>query len=313
MDMARMTNSSFKGAITAEASMVLPIIVICILPFIFVFRMLLFQIVLENGVDECVKQMAIEMYLLERISVLPQYNDEKENIEIDQSKAEQLQKVIEEYASFFSEEEWNDRLQEWGYELAGEILFKQRLQKWLEKENLSEWGVEEEWDGIEVTESDFLYEKENHHFLISGTVSYEWEKVSSIWKPERVMIRRVYHCFVGENISMYDPDGKTEYSDEETVYCIGSGTKYHSVDCYLINKDVYTSTKGQAEMAGKQPCERCDPVNLITVYQTGGGDHYHTQNCSYLNPKVTLLTREEALRLGYTGCGLCWGGEKYFS
>ena len=312
MNMAHMISNSVKGSVTTEASIIIPIMIICLLPFIYLFRMLLCQMVMEQGLDECLKQMATEMYVLERISILPEHSQEMEKTEFDQTKVEQLQELIDQYTFFFEEESWKDILQEWGYELAGEMLLKQRLQNWLEAENLNAWGVENGWVGINVTKSDFLYEEEGHQYLIKGTISFKWKTLFSFWRPEEETIQRVYHCFVGEESEMYE-EGKDEEGNDQVVYRIGKGTKYHSDRCYLINKNVYTSTRSQAEMNGKKPCERCSPNNAITIYQTEGGEHYHAAGCSYINPEVIPIEKEEATRLGYTGCGLCQEENHYFS
>ena len=309
--MALMTNRSLKGAMTVEASIILPIVIICILPFIYLFRMLQFQIVLEKGIDECLKHMAIEMYILERVSMMPECKEEEET-EIETSKIEQIEILMDQYTDFFEEEGWKDMLQEWGYELVGELLFQERLEEWLEAEQLDAWGVQDGWLGIIVSESDFLYTEDGHHDLIKGAVTFEWESMFSFWKPKSVTVQRVYHCFVGEN-------GSSKVENEENthnnivVYRIGNGMKYHCSGCYLISKNVYTSTKSMAEKNGKQACGRCEPHNAITVYQTKGGEHYHMENCSYLNPDVAALSLEEAIRFGYTECGLCWEGNQYFS
>ena len=309
--MVRMSNRNLKASLTVEASLVLPMVVICILPFLYLFRMLLFQVVLEKGIDECMKQMAIEMYVLERVSILPEYSDEEEK-EIEQSKMEQLEALIDEYTAFFEEDGWKEKIEEWGYELAGELLFQEKLEGWLETEKLDAWGVQGGWSGISVSKSDFLYAEEGHHYLIKGAVTFEWEKLFSFWQPKSVTVQRVYHCFVGEKTASLEQN-EEENTNGVLVYRIGNGTKYHSSGCYLISKNVYTTTRSNAEKTGKEPCERCEPDQAITVYQTKGGEHYHMENCSYLNPNVTSLLLEEAIRLGYTGCGLCQGESRYFS
>lgn len=301
-----------KGSITVEASLVVPIVVFCILPFIYLFRMLLFQMVMEKGVDECVKQMAVEMYVLERISILPECDEEEEK-EIEQTKVEQVEKIIEEYTAFFEDERWKEEFQEWGYELAGELLLREKLQAWLETEKLSAWGVKDEWSGISVSESDFLYTEDGHHYLIKGAVSFEWMTPFSFWKPKTISVQRVYHCFVGEDWAIAKEEGEEGDNNDRVVCLIGNGTKYHSSSCYLINKNVYTSTRSSAEKGGKQPCGRCKPYGSITVYQTKGGGHYHMEKCSYLNPDVISMKWEKAVGLGYTGCGLCQEENRYFS
>ena len=310
--MERMIHKRIKGAVTAESSLVVPVMILCILPFLYLFRMLLFQMVLEKGVDECIRQMAIEMYVLERVSILPE-GAEKEGNDLEQSKVDQVEKLIEEYTSFFEEDVWKDKLEEWGYELAGESLFRMRLQDWMEAENLSAWGVKNAWDGISVSESDFFYTEEDHHYLLKGSVTFEWESWFAFWEPNSITIQRVYHCFMGEN-SRQDPMEEEEAATEDIlVYRIGNGTKYHSSGCYLIHKHIYTTTRNAAKQGGKQSCERCKPEDVATVYLTKGGEHYHRSQCSYLNPNVSAMRLEEAVQYGYIGCGLCQGGDRYFS
>ena len=293
--------------------MIFPVMVICLLPFLYLFRMLLCQMILEKGLDECLKQISIEMYVLERASILPENVPEEEEGKIELSKLEQFQIVMKQYTDFFEEEGWKEEVQEWGYDLVGEILLKQKLQRWLENENLNIWGIRNGWNGIQMLDSSFLYEEDGHHYLLKGVLAIQWNSLFSFWTPKRVTIQRVYHGFVGENNDVNEESENKEETENSTVYRIGEGNKYHNEDCFLIQKDVYASTKQQSETEGREACIRCSPENLVTVYQTKGGEHYHTKHCTYLNPTITVLNIEEAIQLGYTGCRLCQEENQYFS
>ena len=308
-----MGDERLKGSMTVEASIIIPLVVICILPFIYLFRMLLFQLILEKGLDECVKEMAAEIYVLERISVMPEYSDEEEKAEVKRNELEQMQALIDEYTALLEEEGWKEKTEELGFELLGELLLEQKLKNWLKSENLNAWGVENGWGSVSVGKSDFFYSQEGHHYLIKGAVSFNWKKLFSFWNTDTVTLQRVYHSFVGEEANQKGGGEETEDESFEMVYRIGDGTRYHKASCYLICKNVYTITKSDAEKTGCSPCDRCKPQNEVTVYKTSGGDHYHTDSCSYLYPEVTSLTLEEAISLGYRGCGICQGENNYFS
>ncbi len=305
-------NKPLKGSMTVEASVIIPIVVICILPFIYLFRMLLFQVVLEKTLDECMREMAAEVYILERISIMPEYIDE-ERTEVERNQLEQIQNLIDEYTALLDDEGWKRKLEEMGFELLGELLLEQKIKQRLENENLETWGVVNGWDGISVGESDFFYSKEEHHYLLKGVITYEWKRLFSFWNPETVVMQRVYHSFVGEETTQNEESDNEENEKNEMVYLIGSGTRYHKSSCYLICKNAYATAKSGAEQAGSKPCERCKPQNEVTVYKTSGGDHYHTAICRYLYPDITSLLMEEAIQRGYSGCRICQGENNYFS
>ena len=293
--------------------MVMPLVVICILPFVFLLRMLLFQMIMENAVDSCMREMAAELYILDRISIMPEY-EEEETVSVDANQLEQIKALVNEYTGLFEDEQWKEKLEAEGYELLGELLLRQRLEKWMQAEDLEEWGVKGGWSGVELGKSEFFYFKEDHHHLLKAIVEFDWENQFAFWDPATVSIQRVYHTFVREEgYGSADSEEEEVSSDSIIVYRIGQGNRYHSANCYLIQKNIFTSTKSNAEKAGMLACERCKPTEQVTVYRTSGGTHYHTNDCSYLHPDLSSLTLEEALNKGYSGCGICQGGSDYFS
>ncbi len=305
-------NKFLRGSMTVEASIIIPIVIICILPFIYLFRMLLFQMIMEKNLDECMKEMATEVYILERISVMPEYFDE-EPIEVEENQLEQIQGLIDEYTALFEDEGWKKKLEEMGVELLGKLVLEQKIKKRLENENLETWGVANGWKGVSLWESDFFYSQEEHHYLLKGRISFEWKTPYSFWYPETVMMQRVYHSFIGEETGQYEEDENEETEKNERVYLIGSGTRYHKSSCYLICKNTYATTKSSAEQTGSIPCDRCKPQSEVTVYKTSGGEHYHTETCSYLYPNITSVLLEEAIQMGYSGCRICQEENDYFS
>ncbi len=313
MDMEQGGNRTLTGSITVEASIVMPIVIICILPFIYLFRMLLFQMVVEKSLDECLREMAAEVYILERISIMPEYDAKTETQDVDKIQMEQIETLVEEYTALLDKEEWKKKLEEMGFELLGELLLEQKLKKQLGNENLEAWGVAEGWNGVSFLKSEFFYSEEGHHYLLKGAVNFKWNKMFSFWDPKTVNVTRVYHAFVGEEIQYNENNEDIESEKSEMVYLIGNGTRYHRSNCYLICKDTFATTKSGAEQTGSKPCGRCNPQNEMTVYKTNGGEHYHTDTCSYLYPDVTSIPQEEAIQLGYSGCGICHGENGYFS
>ena len=314
MDMGWSENRRLKGSMTVEAAIVMPVVIICILPFIYLFRMLLFQTIMEKSLDECMREMASEIYILERISIMPEYDAEDEVQEgVDEDQLEQIKALIEEYTALWEEDGWKKKLEEMGFEILGELLLEQKLKNWLKNENLEVWGIAGGWSGVSVSKSDFFYVKEEHHYLLKGAVSFSWKKIFSFWNPNEVTVSRVYHAFVGEKAWQNTSVEDKENEKNEMIYLIGNGTKYHKANCYLICKDTFAMTKNGAEQSGSKPCERCNPQNEATVYKTVGGEHYHTNTCSYLYPNITSLPLEEAIQMGYSECGICQGEDGYFS
>jgi hypothetical protein len=100
--------------------------------------------------------------------------------------------------------------------------------------------------------------------------------------------------------------------DSAVYYRIGNGTKYHSLDCYLIMKDVSAVTVSKARNDGYKPCERCRASGEI-VYVTSRGEHYHSQNCPSLFPDVHALSAEELAGGRYSPCALCQTEGGWFS
>ncbi len=306
-------NKHFQGSMTVEAAIIIPVAVMCILPFIYLFRILLFQMIMEKSLDECMREIATEIYILDRISVMPEYDEEDEAADVERDQLEQIQALIDEYTALLEDEGWKKKLEEMGFELLGEWLLEQKMKSRLENENLEAWGVADGWNGISFWKSEFLYLQDGHHYLIKGVISWEWQSMFSFWNPEAVNVTRVYHSFVGEESEQNDDEQQVENEKTEVVYLIGSGTRYHKSNCYLICKNTYATTKNSAEQIGSKPCDRCNPQNDVTVYKTSGGEHYHTGSCSYLYPDTTSMLLEEAIAMGYSGCRICQGENGYFS
>ena len=303
-----------NGSITVEASLVFPIVVMVIIPFLFLFRALILYSILEDGLDICLRKMASEMYILERLSVMPAYADQEEEKEIEEGQLQQVKKLVNLYTRFTEEDGWKEILEEKGFDLAGQILLKQQLKEQLAQEDLEQWGVQNGWQGLSMNDSRFLYLQEGHRHLIKGAISFEWNFSFGFWKPPKVQIERIFRCFVGEDdVGKNDSSEGGQEAEKTTVYRIGQGKHYHRLSCYLIQKNVFSTTRKRAEADGQTPCMRCKPEENITVYRTSGGEHYHTDSCTYLYPNISAMTLEEALQKGFTGCGICQGEKEYFS
>lgn len=299
-------SKKLSGGMTAEAAIVFPVVVMVILPFLYLFQMLLVQSWLEDTLDRCLRQMATEVYVLERLAMLPEEISE-DTSSFEDGQMRELDQLLEQYSWLLDEEAIQDRLEAAGINLAGQWLLKNRMEDWLAEEDLAQWGVENGWQGISALKSEFFVTREEHQHLLCAQLTFDWAFPIRFWKSGQAQIRRVYHAFIGE-------EGNSGYEEEiqepsdQIVYRIGQGIRYHRLSCYLIRKTVMATTVYQAQQAGLQPCQRCHPEKAVTVYRTDGGEHYHLQSCTYLYPNLTAITLEEALQAGYTECELCRKG-----
>lgn len=308
-------NKNLTGTLTVEAALIFPWVIAAILPFLYLLQMLAIQNMLEIGLEEALREIAAEAYILERTSILPAKDETEDNRQtVDEKEIQALEELKLRYTAFLEEDGWKESIKEEGVHIAGRYLLKEKLQEYFQGENLGKWGIMNGWDGISLSESEFFYTKMGRRGLIKGVISFRWKIELPFWNNPYAKICRVYHTFIGEDKAYgNESTGSTESDSQVIVYCIGAGTHYHSLGCYLIQKNVFMQLKTEAQKEGKEACQRCHAEQEMTVYSTVGGMHYHTKECSYLYPDLKPVLLDEARKRGYTGCKLCQGGEDYFS
>ncbi len=302
------------GSMVLEAALVFPWLIAVILPFLYLVYGLVIQNMLEVGLEQGLREIAVESYLLERLSMLPAQSEREEEVApTEPEEVQELEGILTRYKALKDPENMKEILEEEVINIAGRYLLKEKVKDYIQEEKLHQWGILNGWDGISFVESRFFYSKEGRKRLIKGVISFEWNIDLPFWSLPSVKIERVYHTFVGEDTNFGQEKTEGSAALENLVYRIGQGIHYHSLDCYLIQKDIISQVRQQAQREGRKSCERCSPQQKVIVYMTSKGERYHTKECTYLYPQLSSMHMEEALERGYTGCGLCQEGKGNFS
>ena len=301
-----------EGSFTVEAAILVPFVVLILLPFLYLFRMTLFYGMMEQKVQNELSRLAAMSYMLKAAEMQPDDTRKKKyQVEDQDSKEAEYDNAMEWIGSMFSSESFEETEEDLFLDTAGQLYLWMMLQEDLSSEDLSAWGVEGGWGGISFDESRFFYKDSGHGQLMKAVVSIEWQSPVSFWSPDPGRIIRVTHAFMGEKDTASASWKAAEAPlDDEMVYRIGEGEKYHSKDCFLIDKQVYSLSKSEAENKGLLSCSLCGGGNgeNQAVYATPGGLCYHGAGCSVIFPDLQELTLEEAEAQGLQPCGLCYGG-----
>lgn len=293
-----------RGSMVVEAALIFPWVIAVILPFIYLLYGLLIQSILEAALDKGLREMAVEAYVLERLLILPEQNAaEADKVPIEAEEVQELKGVLEKYMALRDLDSGKEMLEAEALNIAGQYLLKKKLKNHIQEEQLERWGILDGWQGISFSESQFFYTKDGRKRLIRGVISFKWNIVLPFWRLPDAKIERVYHTFVGED-ARFEQEKAENASTETIVYRIGQGAHYHSLECYLIQKDIVAQVRQQAQGEGREACERCHPQQEVIVYMTIKGEHYHRQGCAYLYPQLSSMRIEEALQQGYTGLSL---------
>lgn len=302
-----------KGSLTVEASLVMPIVIILILPFLFLLRMLFVQEIVEEALQNSLQKIATESYLLDRIGLIPEGAlEETADVAVEQSMVDEMKEILNKFEKIFDADTWQDLIEDTMVQLAGQWLLKEELRRHLAEVDLEKLGIQDGFNGLAVGGSRFFYTEDGHHNLLQGVVYFRWTTSFEFWNMDTGELRLTLHSFTGEKSMKADDLTGEETVGDITVYSIGNGQRYHSLDCYLIQKDASAKTATQAEAVGQEPCTRCNPQGESVVYSTRGGEHYHRKTCTYLYPQLNALSLQEAVERGYTACELCQSGESYF-
>lgn len=172
-------------------------------------------------------------------------------------------------------------------------------------------GVTGGISGLNFAGAKLFYADSGHGALIKLKVSYRPDLLGGgLLTVNEISISVTVHAFLGEN--PFEAELTEEEEDEEKVYRIGNGEHYHKADCYLIDKEIHELSLWEAQEQGYTACKRCKAYESTTVWVTSGGEAYHTPTCSYLFPELTAMTVEEAKELGLEECILCFTENEYF-
>ena len=305
---------SKKGSFTIEAALIFPVFIMLWVPFLYLVRYCLLYEAMQQVNHQTAMTMSTTGYLFDRaglrdiqeetvakgeVATMPDFGEAWEDtLPVLQGSLNYCQQLLNSGADLsttLGREAWKLAVNEVGKLAAGKIM-----------ESLGEtrWSVLGTDDEPQLTYSDFFYMEDTTSDWISLVmyVPVKWADPLGLFTNQTIAVSTQVRTFIG---LPWEKAGMDESETEnETYYRIGQGKKYHSLDCYLIQKDVQLISREQSEAGGYQPCGHCE-TSLEMVWVTPGGERYHAKGCSHLFPNVVELTTAEIVSGAYGPCALC--------
>ena len=321
-----------KASMTVEAALIFPLFILIWIPFLYCLKYEILYENLKQNVFHTAETLSSAGYLMDRTGLrdvqngVYQVQEQAEHSELTETASDWLEQAGE--AGYYAadllryclmileapgttgqaigREAWKTAVDE-AWKLAASAV-SERMQPesfWTELGAVS---------GPHFAYSRFFYSKSGITDLISVTayVSIQWPDPFGFFTNQRVYASVQTRAFVGDAWNYGPADDDKEENKKTTYYRISNGTHYHSLDCFLIDKDVVNMSREEAEAEGYKPCKECGGGSGM-VYVTKGGISYHVQGCRYLFPDLTPLTEEELESGLYQPCGFCQLGGDWFS
>lgn len=279
-----------RASLAVESAVLLPAVVILFALFLSAFKTTIGYMRVERALLDTVRELSGYSYLYEAfgLSAFSEVSSKEEKEVGPKLKQAAYQLAINSAAGMVAGQMMTDKLSDVDLEVYG-IRGGAR--------SLSFWGTKA------------FYARGSHKALITIKVTYQPVLLDGgdFLPLNKVTLSASSHAFLGD-----DPFQNAE-PQQETVYQIGDGQKYHSLDCFLIDKTITELYLWEATGAGYSACSYCDPWERDKVYISSGGLKYHTDTCPHLYPDLTALSLKEATEKGLEPCGLCQSDEEYFT
>ncbi len=277
-----------RASLTVEASLVFPFTVLMLALFLGVLRGFATYYAFRIAVCETADKMADYAYAYELLE-------------------DELKKQAEAQAGT-SEQEETTAPEGWLAEKAEALLLDQLLGSLAHRLVLEFLPTGFTGKEFSMSGSRFFYEQGTHRALFRITLHYQPQLLDggTVFDPAPVTISCVTHAFVGDGLRT------SEEIESAKVYRIGAGEKYHSKDCYLINKNITEMPIWEAQEAGLLPCSQCHCWESETVYVSKGGERYHAKGCAHLYAAVEELELSVAVEMGLSPCKICLGDKEWF-
>lgn len=303
-----------SGSLTVEAAIVIPFIIVIMLPFIYILRSLYVYECVRSAVHESVELLESVLYLTTYL----EKEDDEFLVEDIEGTGDQEQDGIIQYTMLM--EKINDLTGGEGIKGLLKDLGLQQVVRYLvnqitKEQNLEAWGLEGGSNRISYLKSNFFYEKDGKEdlFCVVAVYNFEFPFVKRFVRMDPVEIRCVGRAFVGKKIQDVTEAGEnTNETETKTYYRIGSGTHYHTADCYLIAKETIQLSHEMALEQGYTQCRQCSPGVAGKVVVTAGGEKFHESGCRYIHPSLTTIDEKKIQEKGYTACSICIGGGEWF-
>ena len=300
---------------TVEASILIPVAFVVILPFLFIIRTVFIYDAVQSAATDAAALMSTVFYLSEK---LPEEGELEE--EFREKAEETVQTYLPQYQDFV--ETLSGIAQETGVGLFVKNLALQQVAKYfsnhlLQGQKIPEQGIRGGVKGISYILSDFFYSKSGRTNLFHLTLLYELTfPFSSRFASLRpVMISVTGRKYTGCKLSG-DSEQAGSRNEQEDIsgiyYRIQNGTHYHTASCYLIDKKLRTVSKSEAQAQGYSACVYCKDHVGNAVVVTDGGTRYHAPDCYHIGGQISAITWDEVCEHGYQPCQICIGGGEWF-
>lgn len=299
-----------KGSLSVEASIMIPIVFVVLLPFLYILRSVYLYDSIQSATIETAQLMQPLFYLTEKLP--DEIGDIPETTEPDLDDLGSFQD-LEGLLGRFGDGSgaktlvWNLALQ------AAARYFTGRL---LEDKQLERYGLSGGVEDLSFLLSDFMIENEEYGSLFRISVNYErdfpFARSFATLKP--VWIHVLARKYTGRPTvgSAGAADGN-ENEEEQTYYRLRNGNHYHLGSCYMLDKDVKTISREAALKQGYSACPFCHPESLSQVVITGSGTRFHADWCYHIGGSVSIVTWQEIQEKGYLPCAICIGGGEWFA
>ncbi|MBQ9118966.1 MAG: hypothetical protein IJY09_02780 [Lachnospiraceae bacterium] len=300
-----------KGALTAEAALLLTVLLSVFIVFLHLFQIVYTETELTIAASKAVNQTADVGYLLKN---LDEYLDAVMEAEPEDAEREQI-------AGWSAILQGKQQLMSAAEELisgvSSEVWFRETVRRNLSSTEIVNKVIVGGYEGISFVGSDAYAEDEMTVICMQYRVEFP---VLQTVLPELHFQKKVLmRSFAGEGtLEAARPEQENTATTEATVeegyvYVTETGTVYHRDSaCSYIRIQVEETSYAQIETERNRygskyyPCESCKAAtgNEGSVWITESGTRYHSSaSCSRLKRTVTKLAEREAG--AYRPCSRC--------
>ncbi len=301
------------GSLTVEASIVVPIVFVVILPFLFLLRSVYVYDSVQSAVLETTRLMEPLLYLPEK---LPEEGESAADIsDHEKETADEAVESVDSLITTLESATGETGIESLIQNLALQQVVRFFLNRLLAEKNLGSRGLVDGTDGISYLLSDFeLQDAEIENlFRIAVVYQREFPFARRFASLDPVYIQAVGRRFVGQKTQGRSDEDADETEEESKIYYrILNGNHYHIASCYLLDKEIRAMSRQEAEQKGYTACRYCGAQYIEQVVVTEGGTRYHVPSCYHVGGASERITWEEIQRMGYLPCSICIGGGEWF-
>lgn len=276
----RGNKNKFKGSLTIEAALIMPVFIFATLAFIYLLQVL----ILHNNLQDAITGIGLDSakygYVYETLS---DYIDKSEHNNNDLSKKGEDGIIDSSLETFIAKS-------------IDSVYFKTNLYTRLNPDSLNKSVVQNGFSGIHTYLSSFMDEDDEVDIILNYNIRIPlvFFNVSDFQVVQRVKLKSWNGYRPSPRFTTHY--GDLEEQDEEIVFITQTGNVYHVTrNCSHISLSIrnvpYSQVKNLRNNSGGKysSCNKCWSANATEglVYITTSGDRYHgSKNCSGLKRTI---------------------------